>query len=491
MENQNSEIRVRIAPSPTGPLHLGTARSALYNYLYAKKYGGVFILRIEDTDLERSDEKYTQEIMESLIWLGIEWDEGPMPKSHEKGNSGPYKQSQRTSIYQKYIPMLLKEDKAYECYCTPAELEKEREEAKRAGQAPKYSGKCRNLTAEQKKKFESEGRNSIIRLKVPSKIITFDDGVRGQVSFDTSLIGDISVARDEKTPLYNLAVVIDDYTMNISHVIRGEDHISNTPKQILIQEALGFPHPQYAHLPLILNEDRSKLSKRKNKVSLIDYREEGYLSQALLNFLALLGWNPKTEQEIFTKEELIEKFSLENVHKGGAVFNKERLDWINGYYLRRLPLDEFYVLTLPFLKKAHIPIEDREYVKKAIALEQERIKKLSEIPEMISFFWEEELKYEKKLLFWKKISPEIIKENLIKVEHFFQSLSEKEYQKEKIEQELKALIKQEQLDTGSVLWPLRVALTGRKASPGPFEVASVLGRDKVLKRIKAAIAKIV
>lgn len=484
---KNSKVRVRIAPSPTGPLHLGTARSALYNYLFAKKHNGVFILRIEDTDLERSQEKYTAEILESLLWLGIEWDEGPRLKGPQKGNFSPYRQSQRTDIYQKYIQRLIQDNKVYQCYCTPDELEEERRIAARSGQAPKYSGKCRNLTEEERRKLEAEGRNSIIRLKVTPKLISFDDGIRGKVTFDCGLLGDISVARDEKTPLYNLAVVIDDYTMGITHVIRGEDHISNTPKQILLQEALGLSPPHYAHLPLILNQDRSKLSKRKSRVSVIDYKKEGYLPEALLNFLALLGWNPKTEEEIFSKEELIKKFSLENVHKGGAVFSQERLDWINGYYIRKLKQEDFFELALPFLEKANLPVDHREYIKKAIALEQQRIKKLSELPAIVRFFFEEDLKYEPQLLIWKETPKDKIIENLKRAGEFFEALSEADFTKEKIEQDLKKIIKEEKIDTGAILWPLRVALTGREASPGPFEVAAVLRKTRVLARIKKAI----
>ncbi|PIY97174.1 MAG: glutamate--tRNA ligase, partial [Candidatus Kerfeldbacteria bacterium CG_4_10_14_0_8_um_filter_42_10] len=257
--SNNATIRVRIAPSPTGSLHVGTARSALYNYLFAKQNGGTFVLRIEDTDLERSDEKYTRDIMEGLLWLGIEWDEGPTLDGREKGKHGPYKQSARTEIYQKYLKKLIADGKVYPCYCTPEELEQERAAAAKKGESPKYSGKCRNLTEAEQKKLAAEGRNSILRFKTPAQVITFPDEIRGKVVFETDLIGDFSIARDQQTPLYNLAVVIDDYTMKISHVIRGEDHLSNTPKQILLQEALGFPRPIYAHLPLILNEDRSKL----------------------------------------------------------------------------------------------------------------------------------------------------------------------------------------------------------------------------------------
>jgi len=382
---------------------------------------------------------------------------------------------------------LIDEDKVYPCYCTPEKLKQERVAAAKRGEAPKYSGKCRNLSGADRKKLESEGKGSILRFKTPAQVITFTDEIRGEVSFATDLIGDFSIARDEQTPLYNLAVVIDDYTMKISHVIRGEDHLSNTPKQILLQVALGFPKPYYAHLPLILNEDRSKLSKRMNKVSIIDYRQDGYLPEAMLNFFVLLGWNPKTEKEIFTKEELIKQFSLKNIHRGGAVFTRKRLDWMNGYYIRKLNPDDLYKSTLSFLEKAKIPVADKEYTKQAIALEQERIKNLKELPDAVSFFFLKELEYDPKLLLWKKTTGEEIHKNLETVEQFFQKLSEKKFTAEKIEKGLKNIIATRKLDTGSILWPLRVALTGREASPGPFEVAAVLGKEKVLVRLKKAI----
>lgn len=489
MTKNSKKLRVRIAPSPTGPLHLGTARSALYNYLFAKQNSGKFILRIEDTDLERSDNQYTQQVLEGLKWLGIEWNEGPTPDGKEKGQFGPYKQSERGNIYEQYIKKLLAEGKIYPCYCTHEELEAERKKAVKAGEAPKYSGRCRSLSELKQKQMRSEGRNSILRFRTPPGNITFNDTIRGELTFDSELIGDFSVAREEKTPLYNLAVVIDDYTMEINYVIRGEDHISNTPKQILLQEALGFPRPQYAHLPLILNPDRSKLSKRKNKVSINDYRNKGYLPEAMINFLVLLGWNPKTKEEIFDKDQLIKKFKLEDVHKGGAVFNQERLDWINGHYIRKLKAEQLFKLALPYFKEAKYSTADQEYIKKIVPLERERIKKLSEIPEMVSFFFSD-IEYDYELLIWKKTSKQEISENLKITIDYFSSLSEKRFNQPQIEQDLQDIIKENKINTGSILWPLRVALTGRKASPGPFEVAAAMGKEKVLARLNQAISKL-
>src|SRR3989344_4124474 len=372
MLNEIKQIKVRIAPSPTGYLHIGTARSALFNYLFAKKMGGKFILRIEDTDLERSDPKFEKDIIESLGWLGIEWDEF-------------YRQSERIETYAKYLEKLLNEGKAYRCFCAPKQINR--------GVPQIYNGKCRNLSEQELKKNLAEGKKSIIRFKSPEKKVRFIDLVRGEVEFDSALIGDFSIAKDLVTPLYNFAVVIDDFEMKISHVIRGEDHISNTPKQILLQEALNFSQPKYAHLPIMLGPDRAKLSKRHGDTSVSDYIQQGYLPEALINFMAFLGWNPGGEKEIYSMGELIKDFSLEKVQKGGAIFNIERLDYLNGVYIRQKSLNELSELCAPYLPKAN-----KEILKKAVSLYRERLKKLSEIIELADFFFKDVLEYDKELL---------------------------------------------------------------------------------------------
>lgn len=488
------KIRVRIAPSPTGRLHIGTARTALYNYLFAQKNKGSFVLRIEDTDLERSDEQYTRDIIEGLKWLGIKWNEGP----GKFGWYGPYFQSKRTKIYAKYIKQLLANGRAYYCYCTEEELDKERIEAEKNGRPPKYSGKCRDLTHEQIQKFKAAGRKPIIRFKTPSEIIKFNDLIRGKMEFNTELLGDMVIAKDEKTPLYNFAVVIDDKTMKISHVIRGEDHISNTPKQILIAKALGFEMPTYAHLPLILGPDKSKLSKRHGATSVIEYREQGYLPEALVNFMALLGWNPGDDREIFTLKELIKEFSLEKVHKAGAVFNIEKLDWINKECIKNKTLKELTELCVPFLIEANLiqkiggnkfEIKDTgkiinfNYLEKIISLEQKRIKKLFEIGESVNYFFFERLKYEPEILIWKKSDEKTTIANLKKLYKTLSTLDEKNFTEKKLE---KILLDICGGDRGATLWPLRVALCGRQNSPGPFEIASILGKEKTLARIEMA-----
>ncbi len=473
------EVRVRIAPSPTGPFHIGTARTALFNWLFAKKYKGSFILRIEDTDLERSDIKYEKDIIGNLKWLGLDWDEG----IDVGGDFAPYRQSERIHTYSKYLKILLDSGDAYYCYCTEEELEKMRQEQMSRGEPSRYTGRCRNLTEAQKRKFEKEGKTPIIRFKVPQKLLKFRDLIRGELEFDTSLLGDISIAKNLGLPLYNFAVVIDDHSMKISHVIRGEDHISNTPKQILIQEALGFPHPQYAHLPLILGPDKSKLSKRHGATAINWYKKEGFLPEAVINFMALLGWNPKTEKEIFTIQDLVKEFSLENVQKSGAVFNIEKLNWINGLYIRQMDPAELTKKCIPYLVESAKSF-NLDWLKKIIALEQERIKKLSEIEERTEYFFKDKLDYKPELLIWKKMSPKEVATNLDKIEKVLSKIESEDFKTEKLKKALEDISPK---DRGEVYWPLRVALTGRKASPGPLEIMEVLGKVKTLKRIKEAI----
>ncbi len=482
---KNTEIRARIAPSPTGPLHLGTARTALFNWLFSKHHGGKFILRIEDTDLERSDKKYEDNIVEGLKWLGIEWDEF-------------YRQSERLEIYEKYLEKLLNERKAYYCYCSREELEEERQKQIKAGQSPKYSGKCREINPTDIKDKKAQ----LIRFKMPKTVVEFDDIIRGKISFDNSLTGDIAIAKpldpNGFSPLYNFAVVIDDYEMKISHVIRGEDHIPNTPKQIALQEALGFATPYYAHLPLILNPDRSKLSKRYTETSLLSYREEGYLPEALTNFMALLGWHPSetprkeaedrgiSRSEVLTREELIQNFELERVQRAGAIFNEEKLKWLNSEHIKRLSNVGLADLIFPLLKQEGIEA-DKILLQKAVAPEKERIKTLKDFVILAGFFFKLP-EYESSLLIWKDSSPEAIKNNLAKTKKILELCGEDEFDKIKLETKMMSLA--EKLGRGEVLWPLRAALSGSKASPGPFEIMEVLGKAETLKRIDSAIKKL-
>lgn len=490
------KVRVRIAPSPTGHFHFGTARAALFNYLFARKYNGSFILRIEDTDLERSDEKYEKEIVEMLKWLSIEWDEGV----DVGGEFSPYRQSKRLPIYAKYIQKLLDEDKVYFCFCSEKKLEKERKEMIKKGLAPKYSGKCRNFSQKEVQKKLAKGAPSVIRFKTPVKKVIFYDLIRGRIEFNSALLDDFVIAKDLFTPLYNLAVVIDDYEMKITHVIRGEDHISNTPKQILIQEALGLKTPQYAHLPLILGSDRSKLSKRHGAVSILSYKNLGYLPEALVNFMARLGWNPGDDKKIYKLKELVSLFSLKKIQKSGAIFNIEKLNWFNGAYIRHLSDKKLANLLVPFLiKKGFVKefgknsfkitetgeIINLKFIEKIARVEKIRLKKLSDISELAKFFFKNDsLKFSSKLLIWKKTPKEIIKKNLNLLFKEISKINKKEFKEDFLKKKIMKLT--EKTNVGEFLWPLRVALSGKESSPGPFEIMSILGKEKTLKRIKNA-----
>lgn len=476
-------VRTRYAPSPTGFLHIGGVRTALFNYLFTKQNKGSFILRIEDTDLERSKPEFEKDIIESFQWLGIKWDEGP----DVGGVFGPYRQRERLAIYKKYLQKLLDENQAYYCFCSEEELEVQRQYQMSQGLAPHYTGKCAGLDKNEAKKWLAEGKPSVIRFRVPAKKVSFIDLIRGKVEFDTGLMGDIVIAKDLQTPLYNFAVVIDDFEMKISHVIRGEEHLSNTPKQILMQEALGLSTPHYGHLPLILNPDRTKLSKRHADVSVASYREAGYLPEALINFMAFLGWNPGDEREIYSLASLAKEFSIEKVQKAGAIFNIKRLDFLNGFYIRQKSLERLTELCVPYFVKANLVKKDKinlDYLKKIVAIYQERLKKLAEIVELSDFFFKE-IAYDKSMLRWKEMTDKDIKNSLNGLEKILSKIKPEDFNKQNLENIL--MPEAEKLgDRGALLWPLRVALTGKQFSAGPFEIAEILGKEKTIARIKKA-----
>jgi len=478
------EVRVRFAPSPTGYFHIGTARGALFNYLFAKKNQGSFVLRIEDTDKERSSPEFEKDIIDGLKWLGIDWSEGP----DIGGGYGPYRQSERTDIYSDYLERLLVQNKAYYCFCSEDELEAQRQYQMSIGEAPKYSGKCSDLPPAAIKKYLKEKKPCIIRFRVHHKKISFDDLIRGELEFDSGLMGDIVIAKDLLTPLYNFSVVVDDFEMKISHVIRGEDHISNTPKQILIQEALGFNRPEYAHMPLILGPDRSKLSKRHGAVSVVSYKKEGYLAEAIVNFISFLGWNPGDEREIYSLPSLIKEFSLEKVQKGGAVFNIKKLEYLNGFYIRKKSPERLAELCLPYLEESGLVKKesvDFNYLKSIVSIYHERLKKLSEIVELTDFFFKDKLEYDKSLLKWKEMTDEDLKNSFDKLEKIFSKINSGAWIKINLEEAL--LPKNETIgDRGILLWPLRAALSGKKSSAGPFEIAEILGKEKTLERLREA-----
>jgi len=433
-------------------------------------------LRVEDTDIERSRPEFEKDILDGLKWLGLNWDEGP------------YKQSERLNIYEKYAKKLLEENKAYYCFCSEDDLEAQRQDQLARGEAPKYSGRCLNLTKTEVDKNLKEKKPSTVRFKIEPKKIKFKDLIRKDVEFDMELVGDIVIAKNLRQPLFALAGVIDDFEMKISHVIRGEEHISNTPKQILMQEALGFPSPEYGHLPMILAPDRSKLSKRHGATALAKYRKEGYLPEAIVNFLAFLGWNPGDEREIYSLASLVKEFSLERVQKSGAVFNIQRLDFLNGFYIRHRSLEKLAELCLPYLIDAALVNKNNvnmDFIKKTISLYQERLKKLSEIAELTDFFFRENLEYDKNLLKWNEMAEKEVRESLEKSEKLLSEIKEGEWAKEILQNIL--MPEAEKMENrGKLLWPLRAALSGKQASAGPFEIAEVLGKEKTLKRIKDA-----
>lgn len=482
---KNSNIRVRFPPSPTGSLHIGNARTALFNYLFAKKYGGQFILRIEDTDTERSKKEFEEDIIVGLRWLGLMWNEGP----DKDGAYGPYRQSERIDIYKKYLSALIENENAHYCFCTAEELEAQKNYFLSQGLPPKYSGKCAAIAKDSAKERVAAGEPHIIRLRVPDKKIVFTDLIKGEIEFDAGLMGDIPIAKNIAAPLYNFAVVVDDEEMKISHVIRGEDHISNTPKQIAIQEILGFKTPIYAHLPLILGPDKSKLSKRHNAVSVIEYKKTGYLPSAMANFIALLGWSSDSDRELFSLSELEKEFSIEKVHTAGAVFNIQKLNWFNAQYIKQTSDEELAELCLPYLIEARLTDEniDKQWLKKIIGLEKERIKKLSDIAQLVDFFFALP-DYPPELLVWDKSDKTKILASLKASQKEMSELPDDQFNVSNIKNVLARVTVS--FSNGEVYWPVRVALSGKAASLGPLEIADALGKEKTLKRLERAIKKL-
>jgi nondiscriminating glutamyl-tRNA synthetase len=473
--SNDGKVRVRFPPSPTGFLHLGGARTALFNWLYAKRNGGVFIFRVEDTDRERSKKEFEEQIIESLKWLGLSWDEG----IGKEAGGMKYRQSERTDIYKKHLETLLSEGKAYWCYCTKEELDAEKVAAQAAGQPAKYSGRCRNLTEPPAGK-----EPQVIRLKIPEESVEFHDIIRGTVKTDLSLTGDIVIAKNLENALYNFAVVVDDRDMNVTHVIRGEDHISNTPKQIAIINALGFEVPEYGHLPLVLNADRSKLSKRYADVNVLSYQEQGYLPQALLNYLVLLGWHPADDREVFTLEELAQEFDMARVQKGGAIWNDEKLQWINREHLKKIPAAELAQLLQSFIPELAAKAS-QEFMLQVIEATRERMHTLADFWIYADFFFELP-DYPADLLIWKKGTKEEAQAVLSALKAIFTDLAA--YDAQTLEEKLSSLVTQ--YGKGNVLWPLRAALSGKEASPDPYTIAAVLGKEESLRRIETALNRI-
>ncbi len=474
-------VRVRIAPSPTGMFHIGTARTALFNWLFARHHGGEFIVRIEDTDRERSKPEFEQDILEGLEWLGLDWDEGP-----GKEKSGPSHQMDRLPLYTEALQKLLERGHAYYCYCTTEELDNERSVAESLRRPYRYSGRCRTNAP-------TDRKQGVIRFRIPDDVVDIEwtDLIRGLVTFERETMDDVIIAKSLGEPLYNFAVVVDDASMNISHVIRGEDHISNTPKQILIARALGYEQPQFGHFPLILNADRTKMSKRLNNVAVSWYRSQGYVPEAMINFLALLGWNPGGEQELYSPQELSHVFDLNRVQKSGAIFNEEKLRWFNSQYLAKLSLEEFTQAAGRFIP----PLEARVNRSKAIAVVRSRAEVLADLTEPLkAMFGNTIVGVTPSLLVWPKLAKTIPDQSdqLKSVRHSLERVKQciamqTTWTESAIEQHIKQWIVTESLGVGEVLWPLRVALSGAKDSPNPFELLEACGKELSLERLEYAI----
>jgi glutamyl-tRNA synthetase len=480
-----------MAPRPTGPLHIGTARTSLYNYLFARHVGGTYILRVEDTDLARGTDEWERDIIDNLHWLGISWDEGPQVAGGDDiGPYAPYRQSQRMDLYGREANRLLASGAAYHCYCTPEELEAVRKEQERNHEAPRYNGRCLSLTDAERVAFEAEGRRPALRLRVPPEKIRFDDLIRGEVEFDNALLGDFVIVRSNGMPLYHFVVVVDDEAMAITHVVRGEDHLSNTPKHIALIRALGYREPKFGHIPLILNPDRSKMSKRKEQTAMSAYREQGYLPEAMVNFLAFLGWSPGTEEEIFSLAELAERFEIGEVHKAGAVFDRDRLDYLNGVYIRSLADGQLADRLRSFLPVA---LDDGILMRLAPLL-KERLVRLGDATELAAFLTETDAEvaalYGADLLLPKGRSTAETAEALRVARDVLAAVPEPDFAGGELEAICRSAAEGHGWKPGDFFRPLRVAITGRLVSPPLFGSMELLGRGRTLARIDAALAQL-
>ncbi|WP_121664166.1 glutamate--tRNA ligase [Metabacillus litoralis] len=482
------EVRVRYAPSPTGHLHIGNARTALFNYLFAKNQGGKFIIRIEDTDKKRNIAGGEESQLKYLKWLGIDWDES----IDVGGEYGPYRQSERNDIYKKYYEELLDKGLAYKCYCTEEELEKEREEQMARGETPQYSGKHANLTKEEQNELESQGLQASIRFRVPAnKEYRFNDMVKGDISFESEGMGDFVIVKKDGTPTYNFAVAVDDHLMGISHVLRGEDHISNTPKQLMIYEAFGWDIPVFGHMTLIVNENRKKLSKRDESIIqfIEQYEELGYLPEALFNFISLLGWSPGGEEEVFTKDQLIEIFDANRLSKSPAVFDTHKLAWMNNQYIKQLDLEKLIPLCLPHLIKAgkvseNMSDEEQERTHQLIALYQEQLNFGAEIVDLTELFFKEEISYgeEAKDVLAGEQVPEVLSAFVSEINQ------SDEFSADTVKTMIKAVQKATGQKGKNLFMPIRVAITGQTHGPDLPKSIAVLGKSTVLARLQNVIS---
>lgn len=475
------EMRLRFAPSPTGPIHVGNAHTMLFNWLWCRSQGAKFILRFEDTDRERSKPEWEEVIISEMKWLGLDWDEGP----DIGGPYAPYRQMARMETYQHYFGILQQKGAVYPCYCTPEELAAERKEADRQKLPYKYSRRCCNLTSAERAAKEAEGRRPAWRLRVPDdEVVTYEDMIRGRIEFPTHSIGDPVIMRANGVPLYNFAVVIDDVTMNITDVVRGEGHISNTPVQVLIYRALGLEPPKFAHVSHLLNAERGKISKRKGEMSVRSFRERGILGEAMFNYLALLGWTPKGEgREILTREEIIREFNIYEVNKAAAVFDEEKLQWMNGIYLRNKTREEFAELALPFVVEAGLATEAaiREnwpWFVDTMAQVQARVRLLDEVPFHVDYFFKDEVDYDEKA-----VNKFITADTRLFFRRVAVALQTVEWSVSAIEAVVRELMAEMNLEPKQAMQPLRVAISGRTASPPLFDTIYLVGRQRSLSRV--------
>jgi glutamyl-tRNA synthetase len=477
-------VRVRFAPAPTGHLHVGGARTALFNYLFARRHKGAFLLRLEDTDPARSSEEYYDSIIDALTWLGLEWDEGP----EVGGKYGPYRQSERRAVYDEYLDKLRESGGAYECFCTPEELDERRERMRAAGEAPRYDGRCADLSPAERERLAQQGPKPCLRFRLDQEAdLAFDDLIRGRVEIKAADLDDFVIARPDGSPTYNFVCAVDDATMAISHVIRGEDHISNTPRQIAVSRALGFEPATFAHVPLLLGPYKSRLSKRHGAKAVSEYKEEGYLPEAFVNFLALLGWSYDEERELFTLKELKKVFSLERVVKKGAVFDVDKLKWMNGVYLRKLSAEELFERARPWLESAGLVGEEDDerapLARAALALEHDKVKTLGEAPHLVEFFFTEEVDYDDRAT-----------KNLLKLPGGADMLRDvaelcaalPDFTAEALEERVRGVAEEKGISAGKIIHAIRAALSGRTTGPSLFEMAALMGQERVVKRLMKA-----
>jgi len=483
-----TEVRVRIAPSPTGMPHVGLYHTFLYNWLFARRHGGKFIIRIEDTDVERSVPGAVEALLDGIRWLGLDWDEGPVVG----GPYGPYVQSQRLPIYREHAERLIAEGKAYRCYCTPERLEALRAEQRARGEPPGYDRWCRWLSPAEREVYERQGLPFVIRFAVPTEgTTTFHDLLRGDITWENALIRDFVILKSDGYPTYHLAHLVDDHLMRISHVLRGEEWISTTPWHILLYEAFGWTPPKFAHLPPVLGPDRKKLSKRHGAEPIASYREAGYLPEALVNFLGILGcsFDPTGQREIFSLQEMIEAFELERVSRTGGIFDREKLDWMNGYYIRQMSVEDLACRLMPFLEAAGLVTDaDEPYVRRVVPLVQERLKRLGEAPELTDFFFREPEGYDAYLLVPKGMTVETSGEALLAARDLASRVEPFEHAA--LESAFRTKAEEIGVKTGPFFMTVRVALTGRTVAPPLFQTMEVLGRERVLRRLDAAVERI-